>query len=133
MSIPFWLVAQGTLVPVSPPLLVGSVGFTTVEEVGSGFARWTVGVSAEMVGQLGSPDFLPSVQWVGDGSLNVLARIVIAPFPPTGPINTFRVEVFDPATGNVVTQASLVDGLTGQPLGGVILALQRKGPATIFE
>lgn len=132
MSIPFWLVAQGTLVPVSPPLLVGAVGFTTVEAVGSGFARWNVTVSPEMVGQLGSPDFLPSIQWIGDGSINVLARYVIAPFPPTGPLSSIRVEVFDPATGNVVPQPSLIDG-SGQPRGGVVLAFQRKGPATIFE
>lgn len=131
MAIPFWLVAQGTIVPIATPILVGAVGLTAVVPVSAGFARWDLSVSPEMVGALGSPDFLPSIQWVGDGSINVLARFVIAPFPPSAPLTSIRVEVFDPATGLVVPDTALYDALTGQPKGGIIVGFQRKGPANI--
>lgn len=122
--IPFWLVAFGIIVPGVPEILVGGIGISSITQPDPNLAEWELTVSSEMVGGMGSPDFLPVATFVSSPTTPGVAKITL-PSPPSGPVSTFRVSV----VGNGVDMVTPLPYVTVNGQGTISLALMRKGPA----
>lgn len=115
-AIKTFTVAQGQLLPDTAQPIIGQVGNFSVVKA-PGLMLWDLTFSEP----LGSPDFAPIIQVIGDPTIVALVNLSTVPFPPTGPVTNIRIALTN-ITGGILTdyQATVAfrldrKGPTGQP------------------
>lgn len=118
MKIEVWTLAQVQLIPDPSTPGVGAVGIQSVVKV-PGVMAWDITLSPEN-GPAGSPDFCPIVTPLLPPGTFGAPVVSVVPFPPPGPVSTFRVAIVD-ATGATIPDV----------IGSVTFRLDRKSPTPV--